>query len=199
MRSSWLAIRNKHYFESHVSSVYCSLGSLQAILLSAWCSFLIHLCRFSLYQGSSATAPSSLVLCPWTLATLNSTLSSKLWELPWCMWGSPLCAAAWKFSQGHKLVNYSAHLVFHLSGVTVLCCLMSKYVQNSVLHSFPTINSCFSWEVNIYSPFYSILVRNVKLCKYTLKLKKMYVIREKYNLPNSANQLGNIKSYIAAK
>ena len=148
MRFSWLALRNKHSFEPQVCSVCSSLWSHSCsqpgvIVSKVYADF------YSV--GFLWDCSSSPVLCLWILATLDPILCLLIsGGLPWPIWGPPPDAAAWKCFW----LQCSSFSSFHLLGLTVFCCLMSRGTQNFVLSIFPTINSYFSSEANLV-PFTS--------------------------------------------
>lgn len=102
-------------------------------------SFLTCMCW--ILKGHSLHISGALCVCSFLLST---TLSYDHWLpcFPWlhsislvhgllcfiCL-DSPLCAAAWKLSPDRKQSNGGAHLVFCLSGCTVLHCLGSSVLK----------------------------------------------------------------------
>lgn len=98
----------------------------------------------------------------------SSNLSSKLW-LPWCLdflfclnsdslpEPPPPCTACWKLFQCMRLRNHRLLFVSHISGVTVLGCLIASVLKTIVSFILSSFLGCFREESK--SGPYSTLAR----------------------------------------
>lgn len=164
MKSSRLAGRNSHYSLLCVSARHCSLWSSQMFLSLALNSLLTcipHPGTWILEEDSPLTFG---VLSLWRPLLFDILCCNLI--LPWASWTlssmSPTqgvhralprpptpCTVVWKLSERCKVGSHRAHLfVSHLSGITVLCCLIFRILDNCcfIFSVFFLIFGSFRWE-----------------------------------------------------